>query len=57
MQFQVNFDRKFDSDMQSSVSITGEFLEPLGSHVEENKLIAKTARALIDYLSYRANLN
>ena len=25
MKFQVNFDRKFDSDMQSSVSITGEF--------------------------------
>ena len=56
MKFRVNLDRKFDSNLHSSVSVNGEFLEPLGNHVEENTLIAKTARVLIDHLSYRANL-
>ena len=56
MKFRVNLDRKFDSNLHSSVSVNGEFLEPLNNHVEENTLIAKTARVLIDHLSYRANL-
>ena len=55
--FQINVQKNFNSDMQSSISIEGNFVEPFDKNEQTNMLTVKHISQLIGYLIRPASKN